>query len=529
MLEARYAAAGWWDGSTLPSILADALVDSGAQKFCVHSKRRPWEGSLADIASTGLRLAGGLHRLGLRPGDRVAFQLPNSAESAAAFYGLALLGAVLVPIDINHAGKDLQFILNACAARTVLISDRVGARVPLDEVNSIRPHLPFLDSVIVIGDEPVPQGALRFCDIVDGDALTEPARVDPASPAVIGWTSGTTAAPKGVILSHRALAAEIRLHMAPFLAARTRPLASTSPISHVTGMLVSVLVPPVIGQEVHLLDGWDPTYVLDLMAREKLSAGTGAPLFLASLLDHPKCTPEHLTLIEISQLGGAAVPPDLIRRADALGIIATRGYGCTEHPSISLGRPTQTLEERATTDGIPCPGVEVRIVDHRGNDLPPGVRGDILTRGPDLFSGYTDPELTADAFDTGGWFRTGDIGIVDENGCLSVVGRSKDIVIRSGMNISTAEVEAALIGMDGVNDVAVVAVPDARTGERGFAFLRVAPGIAPPNLEQIRSYLATIGMAKYKWPESIRVMREDFPRTPAGKVRKNVLRESFVD
>ncbi|WP_232330077.1 class I adenylate-forming enzyme family protein [Rhodococcus sp. BH4] len=523
----RYVSEGWWDGSTLPSLLRDAIARSGSNRFSVHSALREWHGQLDDVVRLGLRLAGGLSRIGVRPGDRVAFQLPNCVESAATFYGLALMGAVLVPIDNAYASRELEFILRSCNARTLVVADRVGTRIPLEEVNSIRGRLPSLENVVVVGTDPIPAGAVRFNQLAAGDPWRERVDVDPAAAAVIGWTSGTTASPKGVVLSHRALSAEVRLHMAPFLSHRTRPLASTSPISHVTGMLVSVLVPPIIGHEIHLLDAWDPDFVLGLMIREQVSAGTGVPLFLSSLLDHPRISAEHLKLIEMSQLGGASVPPDLVRRADALGINVMRGYGCTEHSSVSLGRPDQPLEQRATTDGLPCPGVEVRIVDDTGVDLGAGTPGNILTRGPDLFSGYTDAKLTIEAFQDLTWFRTGDIGFIDHQGCLSVIGRAKDIIIRAGLNISAAEVESVLVEMDGVIDAAVVAEEDARTGERACAFLRIAPHTNAPTLESIRGFLARTGMAKYKWPEAIRLVDDDFPRTPAGKVRKNILRDSL--
>jgi non-ribosomal peptide synthetase component E (peptide arylation enzyme) len=202
-----------------------------------------------------------------------------------------------------------------------------------------------------------------------------------------------------------------------------------------------------------------------------------------------------------------------VLRADALGIVAWRGYGCTEHPSISLGDASHSIDRRAHSDGKVCAGVDVRL----GGD------GEILTRGPDLFCGYTDSDLDADAFDDG-WYRTGDIGRLDDEGYLTIVDRKKDIIIRSGMNISAAEVEAVLISMANVADIAVVAVPDARTGERACAFVRPRPGCDAPSIPQIQTHMAAAGIAKYKWPEEVRSHPAEFPRTAAGKVRKADLR-----
>lgn len=512
----RYRANGWWDDRSLPTLLHDALTQFGSKAFRVHSRDRPWSGTVADVALSARRLAGGLTRRGICVGDPVAFSLPNSAEAAAVFYGLALLGATLVPVGHTAGPRELKHALRESGARALVISNRSGRPFTFDS-------LPPVEHVVAVGEAPVPPSVIDFDDLLAGAPLDEPAQVDPRQPAVIGWTSGTTGDPKGALLSHRALCAETRAHMSPMMASRSRPLASTSPIAHVTGMLVSVLVPPLLGQEIHLLDYWDAGEVLDVMTAESLSAGTGAPLFLASLLNHPGCTARHHQLIEMSALGGAAVPAELVLQAERAGIVAMRGYGCTEHPSISLGMPRDPADQRAHTDGKPCAGVDIRVVDDDGTDVPAGKQGEIYSRGPDLFCGYTDPDLNTAAFDDG-WYRTGDIGWLNDDGFLVIVDRKKDIVIRAGMNISPAEVEAAMVSMPQVAGVAVIAVPDARTGERACAFVRPIPGGDIPSIEQVQLHLATAGLAKYKWPEEICYHRDDFPRTPAGKVRKTELR-----
>jgi len=520
----RYRAHGWWDDQTLPTLLDQALTRSSATTFRVHSRTRPWTGTVADVTGLARRLAAGLAGRGIRTGDPVAFTLPNSAEAAAVFYGLALLGATLVPVGHTAGPRDLDHGLRESGARALIVWNQRNRAFAFERLT--RTDLPQLEHLVAIGDAPAPDTVLDFGEVTRGVPLEVPALVDPAQPAVIGWTSGTTGAPKGALLSHRALCAETRAHMSPMMATRSRPLASMSPIAHVTGMLVSVLVPPLLGQEIHLLDYWDAGLVLDLMTAESLSAGTGAPLFLASLLDHPACTARHHELIEVSSLGGAAVPAELVLRADRAGVTAMRGYGCTEHPSIALGMRDDSLAKRAHTDGRLCPGVEVRIVDDDGKQSPTGAQGEICSRGPDLFCGYTDPDLNACAFDDG-WYRTGDIGWLDDDGYLTVVDRKKDIVIRAGMNISPAEIEAIMTAMPEIADVAVIAVPDPRTGERACAFIRPVPGSDPPTIHRVREHLSTAGLAKYKWPEELRCHLDDFPRTAAGKVRKTELRAAW--
>lgn len=518
-LRERYHAQGWWDDRTLSALLQDALSRSGSTTFRIHSLDRPWTGTVDQVCGLARRVAGGLSRLGVRAGDPVAFSLPNSVEAAAVFYGVALLGAVLVPIGHTVGAREIRHSLRESGARALITWNQRNRPFAFDAV--LGAELPRLEHVVAVGDASAPMPVIAFDDLTGAAVFDEPPIVDPAQPAVIGWTSGTTGDPKGVLLSHRALCAETRWHMSPMMAARTRPLASTSPIAHVTGMLVSVLVPPLLGQEIHLLDYWDAGTVLALMTTELLSAGTGAPLFLASLLDHPGCTSRHNDLIELSSLGAAAVPAELVLRAERTGITAMRGYGCTEHPSIALGMPGDSVDRRAHTDGRLCRGVEVRIVTDEGLGSRRGAPGEIYSRGPDLFSGYTDPALNADAF-ADGWFRTGDIGWLDDDGYLTVVDREKDIVIRSGMNVSPAEIESIMASMPQVADVAVIAVPDAKTGERACAYVRPAAGHDPPTMDQLRHHLGAAGLAKYKWPEEVRVQCVDFPAHPRERcARRN--------
>jgi acyl-CoA synthetase len=183
-------------------------------------------------------------------------------------------------------------------------------------------------------------------------------------------------------------------------------------------------------------------------------------------------------------------------------------------------------EKRIHTDGRPLAWVEVRTVGEDGVDVEGGMPGEILTRGPDRFAGYTDPSLTAEAIDADGWFRTGDVGVLDPDGYLTITDRVKDIIIRGGENVSAAEVEQVLAHMDGVAEVAVVAAPDEKFGEHGCAFFRMQAGVPAPDLDAVKAHLAVSGLARQKWPEELRSV-DELPRTPSGKVQKFVLRDQL--
>jgi acyl-CoA synthetase (AMP-forming)/AMP-acid ligase II len=217
------------------------------------------------------------------------------------------------------------------------------------------------------------------------------------------------------------------------------------------------------------------------------------------------------------------VPVALGERAAAHGIALVRAYGSTEHPSITGSTFDDPAAKRHATDGRPMAGVQIRLVDDTGADVATGEPGEIWSRGPDLCAGYTDPRLTAAAFDADGWFHTGDMGVLDADGILTITDRLNDVIIRGGENISAAEVEEAIVALDAVAEVAVVAAADARMGEHACAVVRLAPGAGAIALAAVTDHLERVGLARQKWPEEL-VVVDDFPRTAAGKIRKVDLR-----
>jgi acyl-CoA synthetase (AMP-forming)/AMP-acid ligase II len=301
-----------------------------------------------------------------------------------------------------------------------------------------------------------------------------------------------------------------------------------NPISHAIGMLGALLIPIDRGHPVHLLDQWEPGEVLDLIEREDLSAGGGAPYFLTSLLDHPHCDADHLERLHYQGMGGAPVPRAVMERGTRIGLTIYSMYGSTEHPSITGCTYADPLEKRLSTAGRPLPGCEITLVDPEGRVVGVGEPGEILSSGPECFLGYTDAALTAKAFDEDGWYHTGDIGVLDREGYLSITDRISDVIIRGGENISAAEVEEVLMTYAGVAEVAMVAAPDSRMGEHAAAFVRMAGEARAPQLFELREHLLAAGVARQKWPEEL-IAVDDFPRTSTGKVQKYVLRNGLRD
>jgi acyl-CoA synthetase (AMP-forming)/AMP-acid ligase II len=409
----------------------------------------------------------------------------------------------------------------------LITSDRFRRTDYLANLEAVRPSLPDLELVVMLSSAggALPADVVPYDRMIASDPLAALPAVDPDRPAVIAYTSGTTADPKGVMHTHRTFLAELRQLCAIQFSAH-RPMLVGAPIGHAIGMLGGLLMPLYRGLPIHLTDVWDAGAVLDAMEEADLSAGSGATVFLLSLLDHPRFSPSHVARMPSIGLGGAPVPQAVAERAEDLGIHITRAYGSSEHPSTTGSSPDAPRAKRNATDGKALAGVELRIVDEEGRDLPAGTAGEIWSRGPDLCAGYTNPDLTREAFRPDGWYASGDIGVLDADGYLTITDRKKDIIIRGGANISAAEIEELVMRLPSVAEVAVVAAPDPRLGERAFAFLRLRPGAVAPDLATLQSHLETCGLAKPKWPEQLRIV-EDFPRTASGKIKKFTLRDAL--
>jgi acyl-CoA synthetase len=498
-LAERYRDEGWWMPETLGQMLARGLYDSSHLLFRVHSAERPFAGTFGDVEQLARRLAAGLHSRGVGPGDVVAFQLPNWVEAAATFWASAFLGAVVVPIVHFYGPKELSFILASAKPRVFITAERFGRMAHNPDICADVPIVALVGS--------------SFDALVDIEPMTGTLAADPASPALIAFTSGTTSDPKGVIHSHQTLACETRQLLANYPPGGGRQLTAL-PVGHFIGMLSAFLIPLVKGAPIDLCDVWDPDRAITLMESDGVSFGGGPPYFVTSMLDHPRFTADHLQYLKHIGLGGSTVPVAVTQRLADLGIVVTRSYGSTEHPSITGSHFTAPEDKRLFTDGNARPGVEIRLTDD----------GEILSRGPDLCLGYVDPVLTARAFDDEGWYHTGDIGMIDDDGYLTLTDRKADIIIRGGENISALEVEEVLLAMPAVAEVVVVAAPDPRLGEQVAAVLRIKPGHGMPTLQEVRDHFERVGVARQKWPEALYQV-DDFPRTASGKVQKYVVRQ----
>ena len=466
--------------------IARAAEVVGDHRIVFASKSSQRSVDVASIHDRARRVAAGLIRGGLQAGERVVVRAPASVDSTVAVAALWLAGAVLVPVVPFATEEEVAGIV--ARSRAVRVLD--PADVP---------------------------------DLERADPLAAQPRVDPASVACIIYTSGSTAEPKGVMHSHETLLAGMP---APDPAVAAPVSLSTFPAGHIASV-IGLIRPLVCGGTTVIMDRWSASTAAALIEEHRIVSSAGTPFYLSTLLDEAERAGRDISSLQLFLVGAASVPPALVERAAAAGIVSWRTYGSTEHPAISSGMPTDRPEARTHTDGKVGPGNEVRIVDDVGRDLPLGEDGEILARGPKQFLGYTDPALDAAAFVGESWFRTGDVGRLDGNGHLTITDRKKDIIIRGGENISAKEVEDALASHAAVTEVAVVAAPDDTWGERVCAFVITRNG-ATLSADAARAHVQAVGLASHKAPTELFVVN-DFPRTAAGKVRKIDLRQALRD
>jgi acyl-CoA synthetase (AMP-forming)/AMP-acid ligase II len=482
--------------------------------------------TLGVLVSDAEKAAGALQARGIGRGDVVAVQLPGSYEGAVIQAAVALCGAVLLPVVMIYGPREMDLLLRRSGAAAIILPREHRGRPHADVVLGGLSRLPALKFAVVAGDDAPGHGATGYSAISYAGLLAEPGGTyrqphpDPDDRAVLMYTSGTTAEPKGVQHSHRTLLAEATSPVYTLNGPGARHLGLFPP-GHMAGLL-SLLRILLLGTPTVIMQAWDAALAAKLIDRHAVTACGGAPVQLSGLLDRQADGTATLGTLREFLTGAAPVPPSLVRRADAAGITAFRSYGSSEHPTVTAGRIADPLEPRAGTDGRLLTGNQVRLVDADGRDVPDGQQGEIVTRGPELFTGYTDQALNAAAFLPGGWFRTGDVGRIDADGRLTVTDRLKDIIIRGGENISSKEVEDLLITHPAVADVAVIPVPDPVLGERVCAVVVARPGLTF-DVEQAREHFAAAGAARQKTPEVI-VLADELPRTPSGKVRKDVLR-----
>lgn len=520
---ARRLASGEWTGRTIVDLSRALVATCPDRVLVIEGETRLTVRTIWDRASA---LAASLHALGLRPGDVVAMQLPNWAETTIIYLAASRAGLILNPILPILRDSEVGFMLRDSRSRLIFVPREHRGVDHLAMIERLRPDLPDLDTAVVLrGDA----GAHRaFDELIGPDVapvdLPDP---DPRAVKIVMYTSGTTGRPKGVLHTHDTLQAEILSYIGYWGLNERDVLFMASPVSHITGCLMAFELPWAIAAPVVLQVQWHAAGAVELFLEHGVTYTSSSTPFLRELLAAARDRATHLPRFTRFVCGGMTIPPDLIREAhDWFGdAVIGRCFGMSEVPSITLAiRDRGQIDKGADTDGVIAPGVEVRIANpDDGSPIAIGAEGEILVKAPERFVGYHRPEDNDDAFDDDGFFRTGDIGMLVDGDCLLITGRKKDLIIRGGENLSAREIEQALLRHPAVADVAVVAMPHPRLGE-GVACFIVAKEGRTIDQPAVSAFLIDAALARQKIPERVELI-DALPRNFQGKVLKNELRE----
>ncbi|WP_353229720.1 class I adenylate-forming enzyme family protein [Novosphingobium sp.] len=534
----------WKNAPAHLGVLAQIGRSHGAREFLIHEDERvTYDGWFRAAAA----LAAHLSDLGVQPGDRVALAMRNVPEWPVAFFAVTTLGAICVPLNAWWTGGELAYGLNTAGCR-VVIAD--GER--LDRILPLRDGLPALEHVIgarlgaragadfeavvalesVIG-RPQDYGALPDRDLPVAD-------LDPDQAATIFYTSGTTGHPKGALGTHRNLvtnilsgayvraSATLRSGDAPPAPGPRTALVSV-PMFHVTACSAVLMGSVFAGNTLVFMRRWDAGAALALIERERINLAGGVPTIAWQLLEHPDREKYDLSSLESVSYGGAPSAPDLVRKiAHVFGAVPGNGWGMTETMATVTNIIGADYLARPDSCGTPVAVADLRVVDPDTlADLPTGAVGELWASGPMVVKAYwNNPDATAQTF-VDGWVRTGDLARIDDEGYCYVVDRAKDMLIRGGENIYSAEVENALYDHPAVIDAAVIGIAHPTLGEEPAAVVHLAPGQAASE-QDLRDWVAA-RLAAFKVPVAIRFLPETLPRNANGKILKRELKALFGD
>lgn len=526
----RFVSQGLWLDRTLHDYFAEAVKKAPEQVAIIEGERRV---TYAEWDALARRAAAGLVRLGLGKGDIVTVQLPNWIEMCVMQIALSRIGAIIQPMHTVYREREMASMLEFCNSRAVILPEEYGGFAHAAAAVAMRPDLPDLHHVVVV------RGAASGATTWDELTKTEEglAAYEQANPVhaddvfYLNFTSGTEGAPKGFLHTHNTMLsvlkrfADMQTEADP--SSKNDVILANSPMTHSFGHLSTYQI---LLRQVRMVlaERFSPSEILRLIAQERVSAISGTPAHLISLLNHADFESTDTSCVSSVGVGGSQCPPQLMADIEKnFGVRIGNMYGMGENILHTRTMPTDSHEIIRDTVGMPVPGAELKIfAEDHVKELSTGEVGEIAFRGPTLFLGYyRNPERTAETRNAEGWFFTGDLGYVDDTGYLHMAGRKKEQINRGGTKIFPKEIEDLLHAHPAVQKAAVVGMPDYRLGERVCAFIEVMPD-SSVTLDEIREFLTSKQVMKHKIPERLEIVAE-LPQTPTGKIQKGPLVEDI--
>ncbi len=527
---AESLAKGWWRDRTINDDL-DACLAACPDKLALTAVRHSGETrrfTYRELAALADRVAIGLSRLGIVKDDVVAMQLPNCWQFTVLYLACSRLGAVLNPLMPIFRERELSFMLGHGEAKVFVVPKSFRGFDHEAMARALQAQLPSLQHVVVVDGGGTDDFDARLATpewekAPEAAAVLSRGRPNADDITQLIYTSGTTGEPKGVMHSANTLMANIRPYAERLQLGADDIVLMASPMAHQTGFMYGLMMPIMLGASAVLLDVWDPIRAAQLIRDEKATFTMASTPFLTDLTRVVAETGQGVPTLRSFLCAGAPIPGPVVEQARAgLGAKIVSAWGMTENGAVTLIKLEDPDERAFTTDGCPLPGVEVKVVDVDGHEMATGESGRLLVRSCSNFGGYLKRPQWNNT-DKEGWFDTGDLARTDAAGYIRITGRAKDVIIRGGENIPVVEIESLLYRHPSVAQVAIVAYPDERLGERACAVVVARPGAAF-DFATMSEFLKAQKLAIQYIPEKL-VVTPAMPATPSGKIQKFRLRE----
>ena len=522
----------WWLGITLGDMFDKASDLYPEREALVGEGRRyTWE-QLRTLVDT---LAYNLLQKGFKRGDTVLLQTPNWPEFVISYFALQKAGLVPVLLTVNHTAREISHLANLTQPKGWILPDRYRKMDFLPSVEKVQQENPGLDKVILIGQD-IREGFLKYDSLLETGAThqeiqdrLEQSRPDPGDVCQILPSGGTTGLPKGAPRTHNDYISNLEYVAKAWDLTATDTVLVATTVGHNLALVACVTPAVFQGAKQVILDSTRPEDFCRIVEEEKITCTGLVPTLISRYVNYENLGDYDLSSLKRIYVGAANSPPELVRNVEEkIGARYVNAFGMVEGP-LSQSRPHHPMEVRCHTIGRPCcPYDEFVTLDPKGKINPPGVEGEMAARGPGIFTGYLkNPQANQDAFTPDGYFRTGDLAVIDENGFIRITGRIKDIIIRGGENIAARDVEDMISAHPDVEYVAVVGMPDPDLGEAVCAYVKRVTG-SKIGAEEISRHMEEMGASKIHVPARIEFV-EDIPLTAAGKADKKILKKDIEE
>lgn len=523
----RWYEEGWWTTETLNDAWNKQVAQYPELEYVSDDLGVRF--TYAEVDDKASRLAAWLKSVGVGNGDVVTFQIPPWSEFCIIYVACAKVGAVIHPLSVTFNGEDLVYGMNLVGSKAFICPTFHHKTNFEAQILSVADRIPTLpkDAIAVHDKLKESDGTITLNEIFQKfEPCTEAPESKSDDVLLILSTSGTTGRPKAVLYTHNNLLSAERSFAKRLGLGHDDVMFMPAPLNHATGFNHGLVLPMIHGARVVLQHEFRASAAIDIMNAEGVTWSMGATPFIFDELNTAEKEGKTLETMHLFVCGGAPVPGSMVEWASKHGVVLAECYGSTESSPHMCVPPEEALAWNGHFSGIPVDGIEVKVVDANGNEVPRGVQGEEISRGPNVFVGYlNNPAATAKDLSDDGWFFSGDLCTMDEQGRVKINGRKKEIIIRGGENISVNEIDENIRGFEQVEDCATVGKPDDRLGERIATWIVPAEGFKPTK-EDINEYLKSQGVAKRLWTEHVEYT-DHIPRTESGKVKRNFLADEL--